>query len=105
MDWTDYQGFVNDTAMDFKCSPSYVYPALGLAGETGELVELVKKLVEGEHIPSQRLTSELGDVLWYLTRLCDLFGVTLKGVADYNQEKLTHRREHGKECQCPSSRS
>lgn len=78
------------------------YLALGLTGEAGELANKVKKLLRG--LPgdpdifelSESLKSELGDVLWYLTRLIDACDSTPKEIMLSNVAKLSHRKEAGK---------
>ena len=66
--------------------------ALGLAGEAGEVVELVKKhLFHGAELPVERLQEELGDVLFYLALLTGVTGNTLKGIAFANIWKLRQR--------------
>ena len=77
-----------------------VYPALGLAGEAGELVNKVKKLVRGDTSLSNfffkaSLVDELGDVLWYVSALCDELGYSMADVAQMNLEKLAERAEAG----------
>lgn len=70
--------------------------ALGLAGETGEVVELVKKhLGHGHELDRDRLRNELGDVLWYLASLADVAGINLDVVAMANVAKLRARYPHG----------
>lgn len=66
--------------------------ALGLAGESGEVAELVKKHVH-HHKPLDQaaLVKELGDVLWYLAFLCEANGTTLEEVANANAAKLRAR--------------
>lgn len=48
---------------------------LGLLGETGELVDLIKKFMyqseAGTELPKDAIINELGDVLWYLEELAD----------------------------------
>lgn len=71
-----------------------VYPALGLAGEAGEISEKVKKWLRGDReLDRQGLLGELGDPLWYITSLADDLGFTLQDVVDFNVEKLTSRKE------------
>lgn len=49
---------------------------LGLFGEVGEVVELVKKHVyHGHELDAERMREELGDVCWYLAALCRWSGV------------------------------
>ena len=69
---------------------------LGLAGETGELCELVKKDIgHGIPIDLDRFISEAGDVLWYLAALCELHSVSLEAVAQANIAKLRQRYPDG----------
>ncbi len=73
-----------------------VYPALGLAGESGEIAEKVKKWLRGDkELDKDALLSELGDPLWYITSLADDLGYTLQDVINRNFEKLTSRKERG----------
>lgn len=66
--------------------------ALGLAGEAGEVVELIKKhLGHGAELDDAKLEKELGDVLWYLAGIATLRGLRLQEIADANLEKLRIR--------------
>lgn len=48
---------------------------MGLAGETGELIDLIKKQIHHGHIlDREKLTKEIGDVLYYLEIICDYTG-------------------------------
>ncbi len=70
--------------------------ALGLAGESGEVIELVKKhLFHGHALDRERLKKELGDVLWYLAAICTAEGLSLGDVADANIAKLRARYPEG----------
>ena len=70
--------------------------ALGLAGETGEVVEMVKKhLYHGKPLDREKFTKELGDVLWYLSACCEVAGVDFAEVARANIEKLEKRYPNG----------
>lgn len=67
---------------------------VGLAGETGEVAEVVKHYVWGsESLDKMALAKELGDVLWYLAAIAKSADIDLNAVADLNQAKLFHR--HG----------
>jgi len=69
---------------------------LGIAGEAGEVADLIKKEVgHGHPIDIQKMTSELGDVLWYLACLADTYGLSLSDVASYNINKLKARYPAG----------
>ena len=81
-----------------KTTPTYVYAALGLAGETGEIMEQLKKSIretDGSYISQPRIDNlklELGDVLWYLSTLADCIGFSLEEIASANVKKLTERQ-------------
>ena len=72
-----------------------MYPALGLAGETGEVCEKIKKEFRDGELDVEGLKLELGDVLWYLARVAAEYGFSLGDVAMSNVEKLEGRRERG----------
>ena len=68
--------------------------SMGIAGEAGELVDQIKKLVfHGKPVDVTDLRDELGDVLWYLAALAHELGMSLDEVAMRNIEKL--RLRHG----------
>lgn len=68
---------------------------LGLAGESGECCDIVKKFkYQGHDLDKDHLKDELGDVLWYLAETASGLGITLEEVALYNLDKL-HKRYHG----------
>lgn len=70
--------------------------ALGLAGESGEAVEHIKKLLRDGSFNNERaFIKELGDVLAYITLLANEFGYDLEEVATLNIEKLTERKNRG----------
>lgn len=73
-----------------------VYPGFGMAGESGETVDKLKKLLRdagGRVAPEARmaLLKELGDQLWYINDLTVRLGSTLREVAQLNIDKLTDR--------------
>jgi NTP pyrophosphatase (non-canonical NTP hydrolase) len=73
-----------------------VWNALGLAGEAGEVAELVKKGILHQHgLDRDRLKKELGDVLWYAAALCTRLGVDMGEVMQGNIDKLLERYPEG----------
>jgi NTP pyrophosphatase (non-canonical NTP hydrolase) len=79
-------------------SANYVYPALGLVGEAGEVAEKIKKLIrdQGGHYNDndvQGIKKELGDVLWYVAVLAHEFDIKLDDIATTNYNKLKSRKE------------
>jgi NTP pyrophosphatase (non-canonical NTP hydrolase) len=96
---SEYQRLSRRTAR-YPREASLVYPALGLAGEAGEVAEQVKKSIRddaGEVSPERRqaLNKELGDVLWYVAQLATELGLDLDEVAGVNLEKLLSRERRG----------
>ncbi len=77
-----------------KSNPNYF--AMGLAGETGEVLEKMKKSMRDNVLNAAELQKELGDVLWYLSQLADCFAMDLEGVAKLNLHKLQSRLDRGK---------
>jgi NTP pyrophosphatase (non-canonical NTP hydrolase) len=79
----------------------WVYPALGLAGEAGEVADKLKKVVRdhnGEITPEIRelVKGELGDVLWYVSQLARELDFTLEEIAQGNIDKLASRQKRQK---------
>lgn len=69
---------------------------LGLAGEVGEFVDHVKKvLYHGHELKKDDLREELGDVQWYLSMLADEIQLALSEVARANIAKLSRRYPTG----------
>lgn len=65
---------------------------LGLGTEVGEVQDILKKrLAYGKPIDKVNLKEELGDVLWYIARLCDTFGYTFEELMEVNIAKLKAR--------------
>jgi len=71
------------------------YLVHGLTSEAGEVSGKLKKIIRGDKLPPEVFISELSDVLWYLTRICDNVGINLEQLADYNMHKLEERKELG----------
>ena len=70
--------------------------AMGLAGESGEVVDLLKKWIHHNHPENlDELKKEMGDVLHYLAGLCTMYGIRLEEVATLNIMKLKERYPDG----------
>lgn len=102
MELNEYQKKARETAMYPRVGNNFIYPALGLAGETGEVVEKIKKLIRNDGVETpegvtvekrDEIVKEMGDVLWYLSQLASELGVDLDIVAEKNLEKLVSRKE------------
>ena len=69
---------------------------MGLCGESGEAIDLVKKwLAQGHELDKDKLISEIGDVAWYIAEIATALGVTLEEVLERNIEKLKRRYPEG----------
>ena len=54
---------------------------MGLCGEAGEVIDLVKKhLAQGHDLDVERLAKELGDVAWYLAETATALDLPLEEV-------------------------
>lgn len=69
------------------------YLALGLGGESGEVLEKTKKLIRDGKFDKHEVAKELGDVLWYLTSYATAIGYDLSEIARMNVSKLSSRKE------------
>ena len=69
---------------------------LGLAGEAGEFVDMIKKQAGHGHISDPvKEKKELGDILWYIADVCTKRGYDMNDVASLNIEKLKNRYPSG----------
>lgn len=70
--------------------------ALGLAGEAGEVADLIKKHIgHGHDLDVNKLKLELGDCLWYIAGLAHVLGLNLSEIAQANITKLKKRYPNG----------
>jgi NTP pyrophosphatase (non-canonical NTP hydrolase) len=95
MGLNDYQKAASRTAI-YKAEHSILYPALGLAGEAGEVSNKVKKMLRDGNFDKQGIAAEIGDVLWYLAALSRDLNIDLHDLAMQNLEKLYGRKARGK---------
>ena len=69
---------------------------MGLCGESGEAIDLVKKwLSQGHELDRDKLIGEIGDVAWYIAEIATALGVTLQDVLERNIDKLKRRYPEG----------
>ena len=96
----EYQILAARTAMYPNQGNNLWYPALGLAGEAGEVAEKVKKIYRDQDgkvflNDIDELRKELGDVLWYVAALATELKISLTFVAEMNIAKLQSRADRG----------
>lgn len=69
---------------------------MGLCGEAGEAIDIVKKyLAQGHELDKEKLIKELGDVAWYLAETAYALDTDLETVFNLNIEKLKRRYPEG----------
>ena len=103
MNFQNFYDTVKETAQ-YRGDYAVVYPALGLAGETGEAVDIIKKsvrykskdepfsLIDGKGKDrTEAMISELGDVLWYWCNLVKDLGFVPEEIMQHNYDKLRER--------------
>ena len=83
-----------DASSDIK-SARLLTAAMGLGSETGEFVEIVKKMYLQGKPPSEdnifHMKRELGDIMWYWVTACAALNLDPYEVISENQEKLAAR--------------
>lgn len=99
MTFEEYQQQAIATAI-YPRECGIVYPVLGLAGESGEVADKVKKTIRDnsgvfdESIKIE-IAKEAGDILWYLAALARELGISLEDIARMNIDKITSRQKRG----------
>jgi len=93
----EYQELTRQTAI-YPKEMGVVYCLMGLVGECGELSNKIKKRYRDGHVlgeNKEKLSGELGDILWYLASLSHELGLDLGDIAVENIDKLLSRKERG----------
>ena len=96
----DYQTAALQTAIYPNQGQNYVYPLLGLCGESGEVADKLKKVIrDGDGVLTDSIrdavAKELGDIAWYLAVLAHELGYTLEEIMQMNLDKLASRQQRG----------
>lgn len=93
MTFNEYQEFASKGILPVgQGKNGAIHFALGLAGETGEVCDIIKKReFHGRDIPIDDVKKELGDVMWYVANLCNTFHFSIEDVIADNVQKLTKR--------------
>lgn len=105
MNLNEYQKGCRKTAFyldSVQGMPSFIYPLLGLAGECGEVMGLMSKVVRDDTTPEKivnltdKLKFELGDVMYMVASIASDFDLSLDDIAESNLKKLADRQARGK---------
>ncbi len=96
-----YGGKYQELAMrtrpkDLDKDDMLINAALGLAGESGEFADILKKWqFQGHSKDNAHLAKELGDILWYVAMGCEGLGISMDDVMELNITKLRNRYPDG----------
>ena len=96
MDFKTYQKMARRT-QNQELSPRETreHALCGLASEVGEVCGIHQKYLQGKPISLNDLKLEIGDVLWMLAELCDVYRFSLDDIAELNIAKLKKRYPDG----------
>ncbi len=75
----------------YPTSSEIKYLMLGLTNEAGEVGGAYKKEIRDRVDNTDLIIDEMGDVLWYLQRLCDVYDVKISELMVNNMDKLFNR--------------
>ena len=87
---TTYMDFTRRTAK-YPKRREKEYLMLGLMNEAGEVGGAFKKEIRDHVDNTDLIIDEMGDVLWYLTRLCDVYNIKISELMINNIDKLMGR--------------
>jgi NTP pyrophosphatase (non-canonical NTP hydrolase) len=95
MEIDKYQEWSDRTAI-YPKEEELSYIALGLAGEAGEVANIVKKVIrdDGKVLTDEKrekLIAELGDCYWYLARFAQALKIPVTTILQMNHNKLEDR--------------
>ena len=92
----DYQKAALRTASTLEPKDLVLNGALGLAGESGEVADHIKKhLFQGHALDKENLAKELGDICWYIAIMAEGLGYDLETIMQINIDKLKKRYPNG----------
>jgi NTP pyrophosphatase (non-canonical NTP hydrolase) len=98
MKFNEYQQLAERTAYreNDTAERRFLNFSFGLMGETGEVVDLLKKhLFHGHELDRLKLKIELGDILWYIATIATTAGIELDNIGECNIAKLKARYPEG----------
>ena len=100
-EFDEYQDFADTTDVYPNDKFNIGYKALGLVGEAGEVANKIKKIYRDKNgnfnvTDEVEIAKELGDCLWYISRIAAAIGFELSDIAKLNVDKLSKRKTEGK---------
>ncbi len=93
----EYQELAMNTLNpDLNRKDVLINSVMGLCGESGEAIDIVKKwLAQGHELDKEHLAKELGDIAWYLAEAATALDLPLEDILCANIEKLKKRYPEG----------
>ena len=96
MTGNEYQSLALRTANGLDQKQLLTNGVMGMCGEAGECVDMMKKhLFQGHDLDKEHLAKELGDVSWYVAITAHALGYDLDKIFEMNIEKLKARYPEG----------
>ena len=96
MDFNKYQELAMRTASNASKEDMILNGVMGLCGEAGECIEIVKKhKFHGHALDREHLIDEVSDCLWYLAAISVGLDIELEEIAKHNINKLKKRYPNG----------
>ena len=97
MNLREYQEFCKKTAKKFNDKKEEAYTwGLGIAGEAGDVAGCIKKVFAHENKSVEKgIRENIGDTLWYIAMLCNVFDWDLNEILNENINKLSKRYPSG----------
>ena len=93
----EYQDLAMRTVnKDLNKDQMLINSVMGLCGESGEAIDIVKKwFAHGHELDREHLKKELGDIAWYLAEAATALDISLEEVLEANIDKLKKRYPEG----------
>lgn len=100
-DFDEYQKMTRKTAVYPHKGKNFIFPAIGLFGESGEIANKIKKVVrdDSNKITNERkeeIAGEVGDMLWYTAQLLTELKINFSDVVNHNLVKISKRVKENK---------
>lgn len=96
MTLNEYQQLAARTDSQEISFRALITASMGLVGETGEVVDHVKKVMEqGHSLDTVKIEEELGDLMWYIAKAARNIGTSLDEIGEQNIKKLRRRYPNG----------
>ena len=93
----DYRQFVEGLFVKRReGTDGFMHAAVGMVGESGEILEHIKKMwVYGKPFDHAKMHEEMGDLFHYFTMMCIKLGISWEDVINNNVTKLKKRYPNG----------